>query len=144
MKRFKKKRIYNHQRSSAKYAFEKEICSKYGLKNKKQLARVTYTVHRYKVLFLNYAEQHKSVVYAKERLKKAGITKLDVYSFLDRRLQTIVQKKFNITPYEARQLISYGRIKFKGVKCRYPSYLVYPSFEHTIEKINSNTQSNVR
>lgn len=138
MKRARKKyerpaKPYDKQR----LAREAEISKSYGLRKKKEIWRAESMLRKFRRLARELAarrdeRKEKTLV---EKLVKLGILNegamlddvlgLSLNNFLERRLQTIVQKK-NIakTLKHARQMIVHGHVRIGGRKITYPSYLV--------------------
>ena len=112
----------------------------YGLKNKRELwkartelSRVRHQARSLLALRQEVREQKEPVLM--KSLVKIGLVKEDatlddvlnlgVNNLLDRRLQTIVQRKFTFkTPYQARQAIVHGHISIGDRIITVPSYIV--------------------
>ncbi|MCD6247764.1 MAG: 30S ribosomal protein S4 [Candidatus Diapherotrites archaeon] len=126
----------------------KELCAKYGLKNKKELWKAEAILRNKRktareLLALpleERAERQKELI---ESLAKYGILKKDstlddvlsltVEAILERRLQTIVWRKgMARTIKQARQLIRHGHIAISGKRVTAPSYLVEKREENAI------------
>ncbi len=126
----------------------KELCAKYGLKNKKELWKAEAILRNKRktareLLALpleKRAERQKELI---ESLAKYGILKKDatlddvlsltVEDILERRLQTIVWRKgMARTIQQARQLIRHGHIAINGKRVTAPSYLVEKEEENAI------------
>ncbi len=127
---------------------EKKLISEYGLKNKRELWKVEGKLRRFRrvarKLTASMNDEQK-----KEFLKKLNllglieekgdlddVLELDIYSILNRRLQTIVNKKgFANTMKEARQLIVHEHIFINDKKITVPGYVVKKIEENQIKKI---------
>src|SRR5574338_185534 len=120
----------------------------YGLKNKRELwkARTELSRVRHQARSLlalrQEVRQQKEPVLMKS-LARIGLVKEDatlddvlnlgVNNLLDRRLQTIVQRKFSFkTPYQARQAIVHGHITIVDRIITVPSYVVNVKEENQI------------
>lgn len=120
----------------------------YGLKNKRELwkARTELSRVRHQARSLlalrQEVRQQKEPVLMKS-LARIGLVKEDatlddvlnlgVNNLLDRRLQTIVQRKFSFkTPYQARQAIVHGHITIVDRVITVPSYVVNVKEENQI------------
>ena len=119
MRRFKKKYALNKEISLSKLNQQRALCIQYGLKNKKELARYSYLVNKYEK---NYPATVKKDIDAK--LKSLGLDSINVRSFLERRLQTVIAKKYGYSMKKSRQLITHGKVKIEGKRKRFPGYLV--------------------
>ena len=70
----------------------------------------------------------------KEDATLDDVLNLEINNLLDRRLQTIVQRKFTFkTPYQARQAIVHGHITIGDRVITVPSYIVNVKEESGIE-----------
>lgn len=141
----RKKKKYRKPRKpfdKARIEEEKKIMERYGLKNKREIWKAEYQIDKIrnkakKILTAGEEEQRKLI----EKLKKIGFnveTLADVLSlkkedWLQRRLQTIVSEKFNISPKMARQLIVHKHVKIDGKIVNIPSYIVEKEEENKIE-----------
>jgi small subunit ribosomal protein S4 len=121
----------------------------YGLKNKRELwkartelSRVRHQARSLLALRQEVREQKEPVLM--KSLARIGLVKedatlddvlnLEVNNLLDRRLQTIVQRKFTFkTPYQARQAIVHGHITIGDRVITVPSYTVNVKEESGIE-----------
>lgn len=130
---------------------ENKIVSAYGLKNKRELWKAESELKKYRAnaiaiqasLRLGDAraiEQIKSMI---GRLSRYGILSenasaddilaLNVQSFLERRLQTLVTRKgLARTPGMARQLIVHGHISIGDRKVTIPGYKVLKTEEESV------------
>lgn len=121
----------------------------YGLKNKRELwkartelSRVRHQARSLLALRQEVREQKEPVLM--KSLVRIGLVKedstlddvlnLEINNLLDRRLQTIVQRKFTFkTPYQARQAIVHGHITIGDRVITVPSYIVNVKEESGIE-----------
>ncbi|MEM0136298.1 MAG: 30S ribosomal protein S4 [Thermoplasmatales archaeon] len=130
---------------------ESQMVAAYGLKNKRELWKAESELRKYRTnardiqanLRLGDAravEQVKSMV---GRLSRYGILSenataddilaLNIQSFLERRLQTLVMRMgLARTPGMARQLIVHGHISVGGRKVTIPSYKVLKIEEESV------------
>jgi len=147
----------SHPWDGARISEEKQICRKYGLKNKRELWK-TQTVLRdirsqardLQAKQRTEDEQSlKEVDQLIERLKRIGllhgkadlndILTLEVEALLSRRLQTqIYLKGLARSIKQARQLIVHGHISVDGRKVTVPSYLVMNTEAETIDYYNNS------
>ncbi|MEM3405597.1 MAG: 30S ribosomal protein S4 [Candidatus Pacearchaeota archaeon] len=140
----KKKKYSRPKKPFDKLRIEEEnkIKEKYGLKNKREIWKAEYKINKIrekakKILTASYEEQKKFI----EKLNKIGLNvksisdvlALNKEDWLKRRLQTILSKKYNITPKLARQLIVHKHVKVGGVRVNSPSYIVKKGEEEKIE-----------
>jgi small subunit ribosomal protein S4 len=132
---------------------EKEITRKYGLKNRRELWKVETLLRNFrrrarKLLALRTTQAELEKKQLIDRLatlkvlkKDAGLDNvltLKIEDILERRLQTIVQKRgLANKPKQARQFIVHGHITVGGNKVTSPSYLVN-SDEEKIIKLRSS------
>lgn len=140
MRKFRKRYLLNSIRSTAKYQEEAILCKKYGLKNKKELGIARAQLIKYRALMKN---RHSAVVQpAIIKLHSLGLisvpsvsalVELSIESFLARRLQYILAKKFNLTVKAARQLITHGHVLIAGIRKRFPGYLLRTENENKVE-----------
>ncbi|MEK6875386.1 MAG: 30S ribosomal protein S4 [Nanoarchaeota archaeon] len=120
---------------------ENKIREEFGLKNKKEIwkaeAKVKLIREKAKKLISAVQEEQKNLF---ERLRKMGlkvnsigdILSLDKKDYLQRRLQTVVSKKFNRTPKTSRQLITHKHVLVDGKAVNIPSYIVSTELENKI------------
>ncbi|MFH1055352.1 MAG: 30S ribosomal protein S4 [Candidatus Altiarchaeota archaeon] len=125
---------------------EKELCVKYGLKNKKEVWKIRSQLGRIR-------EQAKRLMaqagLESEKQKKDLIAKLNSWgikvgsiddvlglgaeSILERRLETVVYRKgLTNTPKQARQFITHNHVYVGNHKVSIPSYIVLASEEDTV------------
>ncbi len=125
---------------------EKEIQSKYGLKNKREiwrarsmLGRVRQQARKLLPLTDEGSEKEKRELIAK--INRMGINiktaddilGLGVEDILDRRLQTVVFRRgLANTPRQARQFIVHNHVYVGGHKVSVPGYMVLAQEEGTI------------
>ena len=121
----------------------------YGLKNKRELwkartelSRVRHQARSLLALRQEIRQQKEPVLM--KSLARIGLVKEDatlddvlnlgVNNLLDRRLQTMVQRKFSFkTPYQARQAIVHGHITIGDRIITIPSYTVNVKEENQIQ-----------
>lgn len=127
---------------------ERELRETYGLRNKRELRRVDAFVrmkrsNAKKILALPVEQRVEKEKELLNSLIRAGIMRgkpslsevlsLNVESFLERRLQTIVWRKHLAqTVKQARQFITHGHIAVNGTKVTVPSYMVTKDEEASI------------
>ena len=137
-----------HPWQLARIEEEKILLKDYGLKNKKELWKITSKLK-------NFAKQAKKLIAARgpqaelekkqllNKLARLGLIKkgasiddvlsITIKDLLERRLQTIVyRKKLAKTIKQARQFITHEHIFIGGKKISTPSYLVPVEEEETI------------
>ena len=131
---------------------ETEICKAFGLKNKRELWKAQAVLRNLR----NQSKQLQARVRLKDEqakleadllLKKCGrlgllpmdgstlddVLALDQEAMLNRRLQTLVQRKgLAATCKQARQLIVHGHVTIDGRKVTIPGYIVKRSEEEKI------------
>jgi small subunit ribosomal protein S4 len=136
-------RVWKKPKRPLNYDFMMEdlnTLGNYGLKNKRELwkartelSRVRHQARSLLALRQEIRAQKEPVLM--KSLVKIGLVKEDatlddvlnlaVNNLLDRRLQTIVQRKFALkTPYQARQAIVHGHITIGDRIITVPSYTV--------------------
>jgi len=125
---------------------EKELCLKYGLKNKKSIWKIRSMLARIRdqaklLLAASGEKAEKDKLELISKLNVWGIAAksiddilaLDATALLDRRLQSIVVKRgLAKTPKEARQFIVHRHIWVGAHKITIPSYIVLASEEETV------------
>ena len=152
-----------HPWQAARMASEVELIKKYGLRNKKEVWKAHSGLKNYRELARKLlAESAKGKLSGSvkvdsdnilSRLKRYGLLKtdaglddilsLDVTNFLDRRLQTQVQKQgLANTMKQARQFIVHGHIQVGGRKVTIPSYLVSVNEELLLDYYGGSPLSN--
>ncbi|HIH06861.1 MAG TPA: 30S ribosomal protein S4 [Candidatus Nitrosotenuis sp.] len=144
-------RVWKKPKRPLNYDFMMEdlnTLGNYGLKNKRELwkartelSRVRHQARSLLALRQEIRAQKEPVLM--KSLVKIGLVKedatlddvlnLDVNNLLDRRLQTIVLRKFSLkTPYQARQAIVHGHITIGDRIITVPSYIVTIKEESSI------------
>jgi small subunit ribosomal protein S4 len=125
---------------------EKEICNKYGLKNRKELWKAKTELARIrtqakKLQALKGEDTEQGVSQLMSKLNRLGINcariddilVLKVENLLERRLQTVVFKKgIASTPKQARQYIAHNHIIVLNHRVTVPGYMVKASEEDSI------------
>jgi small subunit ribosomal protein S4 len=125
---------------------EHELIEEYGLKNKKEVYKAQSQLRslRREARKLNASEDEEQRTDLINRAQRLGLTKSDaqledilvlrVEDFLDRRLQTAVNRRgYSDTIKEARQLVNHGHVYVDGQKVTVPSYLLTKTEEKEIE-----------
>jgi small subunit ribosomal protein S4 len=154
----KNKKTYNkpsHPWQGTRISAEAQLVKSYGLKNKKEIWKAATTLRKYrrearKLLFetQELGERGEHAKFEREKflskLKKIGLIRTDstldevltlkVEDVLERRLQTLVNKKglANSTK-QSRQFIVHGHIAVGGRRLTVPSYAVPMDEEEIIE-----------
>ncbi len=127
---------------------DKELKIEYGLKNMSELWRATAELKKYRrearrLLSLSEEERKDDAEKILKKLFRLGVLKegakiddvlsLEVRSILERRLQTIVQRKgLARTMAQSRQLITHGYISMGGRRLTRPGITIYPKDEALI------------
>ena len=145
-------RVWRKPKRPLNYDFMMEdlnTLGNYGLKNKRELwkartelSRVRHQARSLLALRQEIRAQKEPVLM--KSLVKIGLVKQDatlddvlnlaVNNLLDRRLQTIVQRKFSLkTPYQARQVIVHGHITIGDRTITVPGYTVTINEESDIQ-----------
>ncbi len=138
---------------------EKEITTKYGLANKRELWRAETMLRNFRRqarrLLARSTEQkmieEKQLL---DRLRNLNMLKqsatlddvlaLNLEDLLERRLQTLVFKEGSCnTVKQARQFVVHGHISIDGKKATAPSYLVKAGEESTIQFINKSLADSI-
>ncbi len=148
-----------HPWQAARMASEVELVKRYGLRNRKEVWKTHSSLKNYRELARKLlAESAKGKLAGNvktdsdnilNRLKRYGLLKtdaglddilsLDVTNFLERRLQTQVQKQgLANTVKQARQFIVHGHISVGGRKVTVPGYLVSMDEELQIDYYGSS------
>ena len=147
----KQRRKYSgprHPWNRARIDEEKVYVEEYGLKNKKDLWKMTSTLAQYKKQAKSLitrrdaqGETEKQLFLEKlQRLRLIGegatvddVLSLSVKDLLERRLQTFLYRKgLSRSVKQARQFIVHGHVFVSGQKMNAPSYLVPIRFEESI------------
>lgn len=143
------KRPYDRERIER----ERKLLQDYGLRRKKEIwaAESILRGFRRRARELQARENEKKKKELLEKMSKIGIkcSTLDevlgisLKDILDRRLQTIIQKKnYASSMKHARQLITHGRVSVDDRKIRWPSYIVPIELEDKIRtKMEAGTKS---
>lgn len=141
-KKLRKKRyIALNPRNTFAYLKKKEMLTKYGLINAKELGKYTFLTLRYKNVMRKYNVQSPVYKEVYQKLCDYDIIEEDSYAinqikeenFLKRRFQTIISKKYEITPLAARQKITQGFAYFKNRRRKICSFLIKKSNEKDVE-----------
>lgn len=136
---------------------ERKLIITYGLKNKKEIWKLTSKIRTYKkqvkkltALATHQAEREKEQLQKKlvayglleQHASLDAVLGLPVTSLMERRLQTVVYKK-NLarSVKQARQFIVHGHILINGRKMTSPSHLVAVNEEPTITFFSGSTLS---
>lgn len=149
IKRFKKK--YStpmHPWNATRIQLEREIRSKYGVANKREIWKMESTLTAFKdqakeLLTRTDAQATIERVQMQERMVRLGLVKggsgmddilgLQLRDIMNRRLQTIVLKRrMARSVRHARQLIVHEHVTVAGKKITSPSYLVPLGDEATV------------
>ncbi len=125
-----------------------QLVGKYGLRNMKSVWKFSTLLRHFRVnarrlLSLDDEDRKTGEIELLGRLQRMGLVaknatlddvlSLQVESFLERRLQTLVHKKgFATTSYHSRQMIVHGHISIGDRIANSPNYLVPPSEENSI------------
>lgn len=139
----KKYETPRHPYEGQRIKLENKILSQYGLKNKRELWKAESELRKYRTnardiqakLRLGDPKAQEQIRSMIGKLSRYGILSenasaddilaLNVESFLERRLQTMVFRKgLARTPFMARQLIVHGHISLGEKKVTIPSYKV--------------------
>jgi small subunit ribosomal protein S4 len=125
---------------------EREIMKTFGLKRKNEIWKSEALLRKYRRLARQLAakkdKEKEKILLGK--LNKLGllpenaalddVLSLTLQNILERRLQTILQKKGLVnSPKQARQFIVHGHVKIGKRKIAYPSYFVTKDDEGMIE-----------
>lgn len=132
---------------------EKLLLQKYGLRRKIEIWKAESILRKFRRLSRELAakKDKKQEQVILEKLQKLGLiqqnAKLDdvlaltIENILDRRLQTLVQKKgLANTLKQARQMIVHGRVAVDNKRAKWPSMLVTIEQEGKINLYNKNIQ----
>ncbi|MFQ3308431.1 MAG: small subunit ribosomal protein S4 [Candidatus Nanohaloarchaea archaeon] len=125
---------------------EHNLIEEYGLKNKREVYKAQSQLRsiRREARKLNASEDEEQREDLLNKVQRLGLTKSDaqlediltlrVEDFLDRRLQTAVNRRgYSDTINEARQLVSHGHVYVDGQKVTVPGYLLTTTEEKKIE-----------
>ncbi len=149
IKRFKKK--YStpmHPWNATRIKLEKEIRSRYGTGNKKEIWKMESVLKGFKgqakkLLTRTDTQANKERDQMRDRMVRLGLIKstagvdeilsLQLRDVMNRRLQTVVyRRKMSRTVVHARQLITHEHVLVGGKKVTSPSYLVPADEEATV------------
>ena len=124
---------------------EKVLMKEYGLRKKRELWKSQEILRQFRsrareLIAKKDEAKEKALIQRLARLGMLGkestldnVLALEIRSVLDRRLQSLVQKRgISKTPLHARQLVSHGRILVAGKRAKFPSYLVPRDLEGQI------------
>jgi len=130
----------SHPWEAERLGEEKKLVKSYGLKNKKEVWKITSKLRSFKSqakkLIARTDEQARkeekllikkliSFGIIKEGSTLDSILEIDIEKLLERRLQTIIMTKgLARTARQARQMITHGHIAVNNQKVNVPSYLV--------------------
>jgi len=125
---------------------ERNFLKGFGLRTKKEIWIAEALLRKYRRIARELAakrdkEKEKALI---EKMRKMGllaegaalddVLALTVENFLERRLQTLIQRKgMANTLNHSRQLIVHGHVKVSGKKIFYPSYMVSRDEENQID-----------
>jgi small subunit ribosomal protein S4 len=125
---------------------ENELLKGFGLRTKKEIWMTEALLRKYRRMARNLAAKRdkESERILMEKLRKNGILGeesaldavlvLNIGNFLERRLQTLIQRKgLTNSLKQARQLIVHGHVRVNGKKIVYPGYMVSKDEENKIE-----------
>ncbi len=137
---------------------ERLLISDYGLKNKTEIWRMNSILRRLsnraKELIGIHSEQSEkekqqllNTVYQMgliaENAKIEDVLEISLRKIMDRRLQTMLQKKAMAkTVKQARQFITHGHVKIGGNKITFPSYIVKMGEEEKIKFVENSALAN--
>lgn len=126
---------------------EDELIEEYGLKNKKEIYKAQSQLRSFRRearKLVSEEDDSEQVQEIKQRAHDLGLVKggaeledlftLNVTDFLDRRLQTAVNRRgYADTVNEARQLVVHGHVYVDGQRVNVPSYLLTKDEEKDVE-----------
>ena len=126
---------------------EEELTEEYGLKNKKEIYKAQSQLRSFSRearKLVSEGDDSKQVQEIKQRAHDLGLVKgnaeledlftLNVTDFLDRRLQTAVNRRgYSDTVKEARQLVVHGHVHVDGQRVNVPGYLLTKDEEKELE-----------
>lgn len=126
---------------------EEELMEEYGLKNKKEIYKAQSELRSFRRearKLVSEDDDSEQVQEIKKRAHDLGLVKgdaeledlftLNVTDFLDRRLQTAVNRRgYADTAKEARQLVVHGHVYVDGQRVNIPSYLLTKEEEKKVE-----------
>jgi len=126
---------------------EEELTEEYGLNNKKEIYKAQSQLRSFRRKareLVSEDDDSEAVQEIKQRAHDLGLVKgnaeledlftLNVTDFLDRRLQTAVNRRgYSDTVNEARQLVVHGHVYVDGQRVNVPSYLLTKEEEKDLE-----------
>lgn len=126
---------------------EEELMEEYGLKNKKEIYKAQSELRSFRRearKLVSEEDDSEQVQKIKKRAHDLGLVKgdaeledlftLNVTDFLDRRLQTAVNRRgYADTAKEARQLVVHGHVYVDGKRVNVPSYVLTKEEEKKVE-----------
>ena len=127
---------------------ELELLGRYGLRNKRELWKAETELSRIRHMARTLLALPEDIRKEKERVLLASLNRLglvnanatldDILSLkvedlLERRLQSMVMRRYNVTPNHARQLIVHGHVMIGDRIIDIPSYLVRKDEEDKIK-----------
>jgi small subunit ribosomal protein S4 len=126
---------------------EDELIEEYGLKNKKEIYKAQSQLRSFRRearKLVAEDDDSEAVQEIKQRAHDLGLVKggaeledlftLNVTDFLDRRLQTAVNRRgYADTVKEARQLVVHGHVYIDGQRVNVPGYLLTQQEEKKVE-----------
>lgn len=126
-------KIKNKIHDARRYLEEKLLLQKYGLNNKKEYNISVALAQKYRSFFRRTPKTSVFYGLVVEKLTRLGvlssktevnINEIKAEAFLNRRLQTLVAKKFNLPIKLARQKIVQKKIKVNGLTKTHCSFLI--------------------
>ena len=108
-------------------AQESELRINYALRNKRELQRVYYELSRIRRVSssLDYPKMYGKLIKTGIIQDGESVLNLTTTSFLQRRLQTILTRIYNVTLRQSRQLIAHGHVLLNDrVLRRSPSQVI--------------------
>ena len=135
---------------------EEELSEEYGLKNKKEIYKAQSQLRSFRRearKLVAEEDDSEAVQEIKKRAHDLGLVKanadledlftLNVTDFLDRRLQTAVNRRgYADTANEARQMVVHGHVYVDGQRVNVPSYLLTKEEEKNVEIRMPETEEN--
>ncbi|PSH00824.1 MAG: 30S ribosomal protein S4 [Nanohaloarchaea archaeon SW_7_46_7] len=126
---------------------EEELKEEYGLNNKKEIYKAQSQLRSFRRKareLVSEEDDSEAVNDIKQRAHDIGLVKgnaeledlftLNVTDFLDRRLQTAVNRRgYSDTVNEARQLVVHGHVYVDGQRVNVPGYLLTKQEEKNLE-----------
>jgi small subunit ribosomal protein S4 len=142
--KFRKKYIKYTPYNLAQYKIDNALIYKYGLKNKAEVRKFEGLVQKYRAIAKKYTIENSIYKSVCSKLIKKGIINkqnynllnLTVENFLDRRLQTVIALKYNISLLSSRQLIVNRNIRCNNLVSFRPCHLVNLDVNITTVNIN--------